>query len=423
MIITINNSAMKRINSIFIIFVVIVTDLSATMLTRELNGIRIGDCIEANKITCDYVAAFRDTSMYDFSSCAINEKYQIRCTSYKDTLIAVYENRSVTIIDQRTDTVYSLAYRKPGLNLNFPRPEMIMRYSNGAEVDAEKYFYCDGKDGSLGYVRHAGKSNVRLSSAVTIITPDGDVINDVVPVTYYRTASTIMSHEFPKNRKNEIYDISLSNDSIDRYNKTDSITHIVKHRYWFAPGYRYPIIEARQYKDYFCGNVVDSTYMALYYSQASQESEILNDPQNELIRAELKFKDITNPVAINSRAVLTQSNNLKKKTTQLDDSALSVLPQSGQSELTILEPIGEETCQIYPQIVTHSTTISYTTKAGNDAEIMVFTASGVLQSKNTFQHLDELGTIEIRLDELVPGEYVMVCRIGNNNYTYKIIKK
>ena len=82
-----------------------------------------------------------------------------------------------------------------------------------------------------------------------------------------------------------------------------------------------------------------------------------------------------------------------------------------------------ETCNLYPLIVEGSTTLSYSTISGNNAEIYIFSPSGALMWKKNISNLDSSGSIECSTAELVPGDYLLTCLIGEKRYSFKIVKK
>lgn len=398
-------------------------DSFAYALYKDLNGYRAGDNLGMYRISSTPNYAFQDTSLYDFSSCTIGEKHTIKYAVYKDSLISAYESRSVTLYDMRSDTIISVAFRKPGLNMNYARPEMTMIYPLESGKSASGYFFSEGKDGTLEYVRHAGKNMVSaMSETATIITPDKDTINDILVVTYIRNATTIMSQDFSKsylrNHNTEI----LSNDSIEKHLTTDSISHCIMRRSWYALGYRYPIIDIRQYNVYHHGKVTDTTTIALYYSRDSQENEIANDPENETIRSILKYPSVDNKNQVMDIQAKSMAGNLFKINTI--NSEIDISSDDNMKQKSVENTLHvAESCDLYPRVVHNSTILSYSTTAGNDAEIYIYTASGSLMWQKTIASLDSSGTIECYTAELVPGDYLLTCRIGKQRYSFKIVKE
>lgn len=423
MTITLKNNIMKHI-IYFIIFInIIAFKLSANSLSKELNSGRAGDRMGMYYINLASNYAFQDTSLYDFSLCAIGETHIIKFSEYKDTLLSSYENRSVTLYDMRSDTITSIAFRKPGLNINYARPELTMCFPMEPGKSASGYFFAEGKDGVVGYVRHAGKSMVSaMPETATLITPDKDTINNTLVVTYTRDAATIMSQDFTRSymrtRNKEI----LSNDSIDKYLTTDSITHSVQRRCWYAQGYRYPIIDIRQYKVYHYRNATDSTTIALYYGTISQENDIMNDPENEIIRSVLKYPNANNKNPQIGQSTKSLTGNRYKS--DADNAKTNVSIQEDLNNQMSDDEIGiTETCNLYPLIVEGSTTLSYSTISGNNAEIYILSPSGALMWQKTISNLDSSGSIECSTAELVPGDYLLTCLIGEKRYSFKIVKK
>lgn len=386
---------MKRFCYIILMSMAFLPVLAFTRLDRSRNSFRAGDHLTMTQISLPDGCVLKDTSVYDFSECHIGKEYEIKYTSYNDSLTACCENRSVTILDARQDTVKVLSYRKPGLSMNYLLPEIQNVYPLSAGQSFNGYFYMEGRDGTIGYARHCGKYNIKAKSQCTIVTPDGDTVHRVMLIEHFRAGSTLL-HDINDSSESSC----LSDSLIESKATSDSITHSIARYSWYAEGYRYPVIDIRQYKIYYYGTAIDSVTTALYYRLADQEFGILNDPENENIRQLLQEREI---MVTESRSVSDQSH----------DSGNSVSERFSQSS----------TCTLSPTIVTETATLTYSTEVPASVTAGLYSASGALLWEKSITTTEPHGSIVISVSELPCGEYIVMARLQEETYPFKIIKE
>ena len=95
--------------------------------------------------------------------------------------------------------------------------------------------------------------------------------------------------------------------------------------------------------------------------------------------------------------------------------------ENGQKHVTI-SPINES-CRIYPTIVSEYTTLNYETVPGSNIDVMLHTPAGQLMWQHSKRNAESSGRIFCDTVMLDDGEYIITAIIGNKRYSFKIIKQ
>lgn len=374
----------------------IVTQASEN-LSKELNSYRIGDVLEMTEVTIDKSHNFNcDTSFYNFSNAKQLAPYRIYIEEYKNSLLSISENRSQTIFYNHNDSVVIREYRKPGLRLFFKAPKLSMIYPFNTKDSINGYFLAEGTSGASDFTSRQGRHFTSMTDDIDIITPDGDTIQNMLMISHHSKEAIILGCDFSNSYTQTQNSQILSPDSIESHLLTDSIIHVTDKYEWYASGYRYPVMDIRKHRIYNHGILVDSTTIALYFSRSIQELGIIKDPENEALRNEIKNKQNEQLI---SRGIADE-NKQKHETISLIN----------------------ESCQIYPTIVSEYTTLNYETAPGSNIDIMLHTPAGQLMWQHSKRNAESSGRIFCDTVMLDDGEYIITAIIGNKRYSFKIIK-
>lgn len=405
----------------------------ATEITRELNAYRSGDRLEMQQISVASGKIYEYSALYDFSGCELTGSYRQTINSYNDSLISVYENRTVSIYDSRGDSLLLLSYRQPGINLKYFRTEAILKYPFSYGDMITGHFYAEGTDGAAGYLRHSGHYDVRANGRGIIITPEGDTIPDVLMTTYSRYGSTVSEPDFSKSYHRTKDSGMISTDSINRHLETDSITHRIMRQCWYASGYRYPIIDIRHHYVYFYGVATDSTMTALYYSPTSQKYDLPSDPENDIIRQDDYFN--RNRSSGTSGNYSTKSSN-RSFTPQMSDNGNNT--QEDESDFKQDNGNNENTrgtgdilsdvtvchyCKVSPTVTATSTSVRIGLYSDAQVKARLLNSDG--RTMWSYDNTLPSGTHNITCDmtALSDGNYLMVVSIGDELFSKKLIKR
>ena len=160
-------------------------------------------------------------------------------------------------------------------------------------------FHGRGTYGDKMAMRQYGRYKTKAVSIGTLVLPDNESLRNVLHV---HTEKTISSQYYPINQLDSLP--PYTTDSVKMYMQKDSsITHATIDR-WYAPGYRYPIIEKRQVAQ---GSDIPLLKQVLYYPSEQQESDNPDDEENTMVRSILAALDRQGEAGGSER------NNIRKK--------------------------------------------------------------------------------------------------------------
>lgn len=284
----------------------------------------------------------------------------------------------------------------------------------GTRIDG--CFWGEGRMDLSKYVRHVGKTTIEIVGRGRMITPEMDSLRHVLLLKETSIGAITITKDFSISLAETKDSTMLSNDTINTWLHNDSITGKLEILKWYARGYRYPIIENRKIISYCKGIAIDSINVVYYHSIASQKYDLNEDLVNDSLRQK------ENEEAFDC---LFDGMPQSKSIAQIKSlgSDLSKNRASSTNSVIEQETIRGEWCELYPRVVSQSTTLSYYMTNGNDLEISIFSPSGVLMWQKTISNLDSSGSIECSTAELVPGDYLLTCVIGEKRYSFKFVKK
>lgn len=391
---------MKRL-PITLIFIFSIGLSGWSQLTYTLNAPRIGDKPKWLQSQQFIPIQNNDSLLCDLSSIDFNNNGITRYSLFQDSLLLKNEMRQVAEYSLSSDTLRLLSVRKPGLNMNYIIPEVSMVYLFNDTTLITGYYYAEGKDGAGHYVRDLGRYNRSITGHGYIITPDCDSLLNVTQVSYTRYGATLISDDFSISFSNSRDSALITPTTIDHQLATDSMRHHITHNLWYAQGYRYPIIDSRQYILSYYNTPIDTTEVTLYYAPQFQEYELESDAANELIRQQ-------------STELYYNSNINYSRAINSDDS--DTQDSSGITSLT------STSCSVSPTSVTSSTTIYIDIEQTSVVSITLHNYSGTLlwNYENNFN----AGHHKINCDmsNYISGNYIIFVTINNVTFSYKLIK-
>lgn len=388
------------------------------MLTKELNFPRSGDRFLRQELQSFNSKIFvGDNCLWDFSTTKIKPaQVETRYVSRTDTMIVEVENREQRFYSITRDTISLYRQASSGKLMKFYRHKPIMSFPMKLGTRIDNCFWGEGRMDLSKYVRHVGKTTIEIVGRGRMITPEMDSLRHVLLLKETSIGAITITKDFSKSLAETKDSTMLSNDTINTWLHNDSITGKLEILKWYARGYRYPIIENRKIISYCKGIAIDSINVVYYHSIASQKYDLNEDLVNDSLRQK------ENEEAFDC---LFDGMPQSKSIAQIKSlgSDLSKNRASSTNSVIAQESIGGDWCELYPRVVSQSTTLSYYMTNGNDLEISIFSPSGVLMWQKTISNLDSSGSIECSTAELVPGDYLLTCVIGEKRYSFKFVKK
>lgn len=365
-------------------------------ISWEANGMRDRDIITRYKIP--FIKEFTETKdIWDFSKAEKLEDEETFINQTRDSLYiktASFENRLYKYTKNKLDLI---RHYKSGLDILYiiPETETYPLLCGHAQAGP---FWGEGNVGYGEYIKNAGFSSSNAQAVGTLITPDCDTLKNVLQVLRHRSGTTQISNSFDESFYSTKDSLLLSNDSISHWLKNDSITHSIEKWQWYARGYRYPIIEMCKYRIFVHGTPSDSIVAAYYYPTYRQEKEIQNDTINEYYRQnnvfgyempvkashylETNIENITN-----SKRAITHNKSANNFQIKINDKHIIITLPSNEKQV---------------------------------GKCRLFSSAGQLlwigKIGNCYGNI-----INCPTSNLISGVYTIVCNIGQNMYSEKII--
>lgn len=251
-----------------LLFIFIFSSLeSVSAYSPDLNSPRIGDELRIFQLkgvseTYDGNTDMSVAQIIDVS------RYKVYKPAKEDTLttmLIVTEKRNIGLVAHDNNLMIRNTVH-PGESRYFSsdNPYIFPADSNEIKIESK------GKIADMGCFETFGKIKFEINSNIELITLDCD---------------TLKNAECLKSVINEIF----------VYENTDSLLHKGLRKQWYAPGYRYPLLELNE--DYMItldGDTVDYICRWDCMDVKNQEENIKDDPVNELLRNVIKDNHIFN---------------------------------------------------------------------------------------------------------------------------------
>lgn len=264
----------KTLGVIFSIFVAIPTHTMAQEITLPTNLPRNGDIMQRTTAELTTVGKAGENQFWDFSQLQETGKSTCQYISLGDTILMAIEGGTMFKYKINNDSLISFGHENRTVTFHdsIPYPIKIFPMSYGQHF--ERPFYLIGRYAQDRDAETGGIITVKADATGRILLPSLDTLDNAIRI---RTETHAWIRLL---RQNENIGDSINTDSLPTYRK---ITHE-----WFVPGYRYPLIETRQYT--FIDNGQEYHSGKTYYYSTSEQEYLAEDIKNREIRNNTKLK-------------------------------------------------------------------------------------------------------------------------------------
>lgn len=280
-----------------------------------------------------------------------------------------------TYYEQNSDGIMILGYEDPLSKVNYNLKEKWLLFPMTIRQQTEGYFNGEGIYCDKLFMREFGYYKTEADTLGTIVVNDEDSINNVLRIHTTRYKSRIFTpidtihHNIPE----------FTIDSISNFLANDDSKLKEEIYRYFAPGYRYPILLSYQLTD-TKNNVISQN---LYYFPAENQTFLPLDEENAIIRECGNLNSANELKASNSDINYIFHYDTQGKNVQLNLTA--------KKELTINLAIADRAGIIY-------------------------------KKRNMLLQSGENTDINISVDDLRPGEYILNISSDENIYIEKFSK-
>lgn len=265
---------MKIKMPVFLRIIVSTFTLGNVLLTVYAQDIPLNGLRNDDKYT-QYQIAFADTAskgfdkIWNLSEAAVGDASKVEISLLDDSLkifqIMRHGERSVTYLRQRPDTIAFMGFENNLWKVDFANGLAFLRdksHTEGAETDSLRGqgMYC----GRFRYLL-SGCHTLCCDASGMLILPEGDTIRNVNRLHSVQT----FTHRFLNGDMDDLGTLQLDS------------------RRWYAPGYRYPVVESQTLSRLSTGAVL---LRNAFYTPLSEIEALTNDVDNIAIREQNKAK-------------------------------------------------------------------------------------------------------------------------------------
>lgn len=292
---------MKKVGlfAIMVIFAVFLS-IGQIVIKKECNLPRAGDKYEKQQVEYIHPGDSGQNAIWHFNDITIlNGNYSIDVKQSSDSLISILDNLTLYRYNLSNDTLYWHGFENNLTRLGNEQgiPIMIYPFSYGQSI-TDDYCFIGEYSKNMSIIEE-GIVNIKADGLGTLLMPEDTLYNVLricsVRKSYAYVADSV-SHEI----------LMMSKDTIPE--------QIEKRYSWYAPGYRYPIVEMLQYA-YQMNDTILGTYSIGYICETS-EQEYINATTNDIVLSRKSLFDTRNTGQDNNNDTLKEISDRQFVSTQ-----------------------------------------------------------------------------------------------------------
>lgn len=220
-----------------------------------------------------------------------NDQYQVSFLNNKDASvnanIAKSEHGTCYFFNQNEDSLLLQGYYNQQTHIRFRDPELYLRFPILLGDSLSGFFYGQGDEVSGNFVRVFGHYFTAVIGEGMLVTSD----NDSLP--YTKLVHTVRNLSIMMDNKDSLLDVYGTEDEIPALGKAfmdsmfqadDAKLQLDIYR-WYAPGYRYAILETMQGT---AQNVDAPVFSTAFYCAPDNQANLYGDEENERIRESIE---------------------------------------------------------------------------------------------------------------------------------------
>ena len=407
----------KYVPIVTILAIAMAAQSSAWHLSPSANAPRVGDDLTLTAVS----SAVFDSTACDISAAVFGKSHKVKYRFRSaDTSLVEMERGTVRTYRLDGDNYNPADERKPGHNMPADRRFNTGGFFPYGQNASSFYYYREGEVGEHEHLSDRGVQEFAEIGLASLTTPDIAIDNSLLVKLCRRGVMTVGDSSQIVRSDNGRY---ILNDSslimpvlTDSVLLADSVTYSETVSRWYALGYRYPIVEKREYTVKRFGAICDSRTETYYCSPLTQEEEIDNDEINDSIRQSLGDMRF-GPLGAGHQGHISPKNTVPKRG----------MEQSGESDDgDVTENISdgnEFTVAVCPTEVSDKTEISVMSSDAGSATVLLVSSQGKAMWQKKLEYPSGGFRLTVPTADLIRGEYIVVVNSGENLSSTKIFKK
>lgn len=245
--------------------------------SNTINALRPGDIMEITIIHLDDILSSLTDRNLDLTQADMVKsficKYNTSERSTDEVMRTHLKGRNY--FHQFYDTLFLCGTENNMVKIHYDKPETYLHVPLQAGDSIKGIYHGTGTFCDKLSLQRIGEYTTKTEDAGTLILPKGDTLRNVLRV---HTRRSFITRTFPDDTLHHMND-SLTQDSIVSLLSQDQYHALEDEFRWYAPGYRYPVVEAliQHHRGRPC--------LSHIFLTPTEEQELLTmDEENEIIR-------------------------------------------------------------------------------------------------------------------------------------------
>lgn len=318
----------------------------------------------------------------------LNKKYMVRYHVKNDSFpnrLTCIENGTQYHYNLRNDSILIGGYQNRMTQVEYDQPEVYLRLPMALGDSVTGYFHGRGIYGGKLALRNYGWYKTKAEALERIVVTEGDTLDNVLRL---HTERKISSQYYPIELADSL--LPFKEDSVKEYLRKDTAVIKTTIDRWYAPGYRYPILETRKTEE---SRNVPLLTQTLYFPPSEQQEQLQGDVANETVRMRLAEEQMAK-----TRGQSDFEGSLDGKRLIGNDFAYDILQDDGSNMITI----------------------NYNARQDVKVVALVASTQGYVYKRAEQQCEAGTGQFSLNCTGLRKGQYIIYINVDGNQYAEKV---
>lgn len=279
------------------LYIILILTFALVLSIQAQNEYRIEDNLHTQQVSYMSFEQLKEQGLvWNMNDCKVlNADYSVKFVANRDSFFHAPLSRLEAGTNYRYDihdnTMFLKGFKNKTTRIKYDIPIATMRLPLVYNDELQGVYSGKGEDFMEHCVRIFGNYHTKVCGKGTLVTLDGDTLPNTLLLHSQRTiSSTFSSLQEQLSRYGTLDSIpSLSPDSMPETVKNDSDKLIMDTYSWFAPGYRYAILETVKIYQALPPNA--PILQTAFYNAIDDQANLPDDEENAAIRRAILKND------------------------------------------------------------------------------------------------------------------------------------
>lgn len=279
------------------LYIILILTFALVLSIQAQNEYRIEDNLHTQQVSYMSFEQLKGQGLvWNMNDCKVlNADYSVKFVANRDSFFHAPLSRLEAGTNYRYDihdnTMFLKGFKNKTTRIKYDIPIATMRLPLVYNDELQGVYSGKGEDIMEHCVRIFGNYHIKICGKGTLVTLDGDTLSNTLLLHSLRTiSSTFSSLQEQLSRYGTLDSIpSLSPDSMSEIVKNDSDKLIMDTYSWFAPGYRYAVLETVKIYQALPPNA--PILQTAFYNAIDDQANLLDDEENAAIRKAILKND------------------------------------------------------------------------------------------------------------------------------------